>query len=66
MFDLWFGTQCGMQVLRYHNNENTPTDKYSQWGTQRQNECFRKLAAQEAVKDQGLIAMLRASFTLPE
>lgn len=70
MFDPWFGTQCGMQVLRYHNNEghgeNTPTDKYSQCGTQRQNECFRKLAVQEAVKDQGLITMLRASFTLPQ
>lgn len=36
--------QCGMQVLRYHNNDvhdvNTPIDKYSQWGTQTENECF--------------------------
>lgn len=35
IFDLWFETQYGMQVQRYHNNEghgeNTPTDKYSQW-----------------------------------
>lgn len=35
-------------------------------GIQRQNECFRKLAVQEAVKDQGLITMLKDSFTLPQ
>lgn len=61
MFDLWLVAQCGMQVLRYHNNDghgaNTLIDKYSQWGTQGQNECFRKLAVQEAVKDQGLITV---------
>lgn len=61
MFDLRLVAQCGMQVLKYHNNHghgvNTPIDKYSQWGTQRQNECFRKIALQETVKDQGLITV---------
>lgn len=51
--------QCGMQVLRYHRNDdhnvNTQIDKYTQRGTQKQNECFRNLAVQESVKDQGLI-----------
>lgn len=61
MFDLRLVAQCGMQVLKYHNNDghgvNTPIDKHSQWGTQRQNECFRKITLQETVKDQGLITV---------
>jgi len=74
VFDLQLVLQCGMQVLRYHKNDghgvNMPTDKHSQQGTQRQNECFRKLAVQEVVKDKGLITVtyttLKASFMLPQ